>query len=97
MSKHIEAQAVLKVAGLAKLRLSEEEVQRFGEQLSQIVGYVDQLSTVDTSNVEPLDHVLDVTDALRDDTVISSLERESALSNAPKKDDETFLVPPVLG
>lgn len=97
MSKHIEAQEVLKVAGLAKLRLSEEEVQRFGEQLSQIVGYVDQLSTVDTSNVEPLDHVLDVTDALRDDTVISSLERESALSNAPKKDDETFLVPPVLG
>lgn len=97
MSKHIEAQEVLKVAGLAKLRLSEEEVQRFGEQLSQVVGYVDQLSTVDTSNVEPLDHVLDVTDALRDDTVISSLERESALSNAPKKDDETFLVPPVLG
>ena len=97
MSKHIEAQEVLKVAGLAKLRLTEEEVQRFGEQLSQIVGYVDQLSTVDTSNVEPLDHVLDVTDALRDDTVISSLERESALSNAPKKDDETFLVPPVLG
>ena len=97
MSKHIEAQEVLKVAGLAKLRLTEEEVQRFGEQLSQIVGYVDQLSTVDTSNVEPLDHVLDVTDALRDDTVVSSLERESALSNAPKKDDETFLVPPVLG
>lgn len=97
MSKHIEAQEVLKVAGLAKLRLSEEEVQRFGEQLSQIVGYVDQLSTVDTSNVEPLDHVLDVTDALRDDVVTPSLERESALSNSPKKDDETFLVPPVLG
>lgn len=97
MSKHIEAEEVLKVAGLAKLRLSEEEVQRFGEQLSQIVGYVDQLSTVDTSNVEPLDHVLDVTDALRDDVVTPSLERESALSNAPKKDDETFLVPPVLG
>ena len=97
MSKHIEAQEVLKVAGLAKLRLSEEEVQRFGEQLSQIVGYVDQLSTVDTSNVEPLDHVLDVTDALRDDVVTPSIERESALSNAPKKDDETFLVPPVLG
>jgi aspartyl-tRNA(Asn)/glutamyl-tRNA(Gln) amidotransferase subunit C len=97
MSKNIDAQEVLKVAGLAKLRLSEEEVQRFGEQLSQIVGYVDQLSSVDTQNVEPLDHVLDVTDALRDDSIAPSLPRESALSNAPKKDGETFLVPPVLG
>ena len=85
------------MAKLAKLQLTEEEVKRLVDELSQIVGYVDQLSSVDTTNVAPLDHVLDVTDALRDDTVISSLPRESALLNAPKKDGETFLVPPVLG
>ena len=97
MTPGIESKDVLKVAKLAKLQLTEEEVKRLGDELSQIVGYVDQLSSVDTTNVAPLDHVLDVTDALRDDTVISSLPRESALSNAPKKDGETFLVPPVLG
>ncbi|MEC7603293.1 MAG: Asp-tRNA(Asn)/Glu-tRNA(Gln) amidotransferase subunit GatC [Planctomycetota bacterium] len=97
MTTGIESKDVLKVAKLAKLQLTEEEVKRLGDELSQIVGYVDQLSSVDTTNVAPLDHVLDVTDALRDDTVISSLPRESALSNAPKEDGETFLVPPVLG
>ena len=97
MSTVIESKDVLKVAKLAKLQLTEEEVNRLVDELSQIVGYVDQLSSVDTTNVAPLDHVLDVTDALRDDTVISSLPRESALSNAPKEDGETFLVPPVLG
>lgn len=97
MTTGIESKDVLKVAKLAKLQLTEEEVKRLVDELSQIVGYVDQLSSVDTTNVAPLDHVLDVTDALRDDTVISSLPRESALSNAPKEDGETFLVPPVLG
>ena len=97
MTTGIESKDVLKVAKLAKLQLTEEEVTRLVDELSQIVGYVDQLSSVDTTNVAPLDHVLDVTDALRDDTVISSLPRESALSNAPKEDGETFLVPPVLG
>ena len=97
MTTGIESKDVLKVAKLAKLQLTEEEVKRLVAELSQIVGYVDQLSSVDTTNVAPLDHVLDVTDALRDDTVISSLPRESALSNAPKEDGETFLVPPVLG
>ena len=97
MTTGIESKDVLKVAKLAKLQLTEEEVKRLVDELSQIVGYVDQLSSVDTTKVAPLDHVLEVTDALRDDTVISSLPRESALSNAPKEDGETFLVPPVLG
>ena len=97
MTTGIESKDVLKVAKLAKLQLTEEEVKRLVDELSQIVGYVDQLSSVDTTNVAPLAHVLDVTDALRDDTVISSLPRESALSNPPKEDRETFLVPPVLG
>ena len=86
MTTGIESKDVLKVAKLAKLQLTEEEVKRLVDELSQIVGYVDQLSSVDTTNVAPLDHVLDVTDALRDDIVISSLPRESALSNAPKED-----------
>ena len=86
MTTGIESKDVLKVAKLAKLQVTEEEVKRLVDELSQIVGYVDQLSSVDTTNVAPLDHVLDVTDALRDDIVISSLPRESALSNAPKED-----------
>jgi aspartyl-tRNA(Asn)/glutamyl-tRNA(Gln) amidotransferase subunit C len=89
-------QDVEKVALLARLKLSDEELDHFTEQLSQIVTYVDQLAELDTENVEPLAHPLDVTNVFREDEVRPSIDREQALANAPKQDSEFYLVPPVL-
>lgn len=89
-------QEVEKVALLARLKLTEEELDHFTEQLGQILAYVDQLAELDTENVEPLAHPLDVTNVFREDEVQPSIDRDKALANAPKRDAEFYLVPPVL-
>jgi aspartyl-tRNA(Asn)/glutamyl-tRNA(Gln) amidotransferase subunit C len=89
-------QEVEKVALLARLKLSEEELDHFTEQLGQIVDYVAQLAELDTEDVEPLAHPLDVTNVFREDEVQPSIDREAALANAPKRAAEFYLVPPVL-
>ena len=87
---------VAKVALLARLRLTPEELQTFTGQLNSIVGFVDQLGELDTKDVEPLAHGIDVRNVFRDDVLGPSLPREEALANAPKRNDEGFLVPAVL-
>ncbi len=87
---------VEKVALLARLRLSPDELELMTTQLNKIVEYVEQLREVDTTDVEPLAHPLPVTNVFRRDEVRPSLPREEALRNAPDHDDEFFLVPPVL-
>ncbi len=88
---------VRKVAGLAKLQFSEQELSHFTEQLGGIVSFVEQLSQVDVAGVEPMSHPLEVHSVTRADFLRSGLLREDALANAPKNDGEYFLVPPVLG
>lgn len=88
---------VEKVALLARLRLTPHELEMMTEQLGQVLGYIDQLQEVDTDDVEPLAHSLDLHNVLVDDELQPSLPREKALAAAPKSDDECFLVPPVLG
>lgn len=88
---------VEKVALLARLRLSPDELQTMTQQLGQVLQYIDQLQEVDTTDVEPLAHSLDLQNVLADDELQPSLPREKALAAAPKSDDEFFLVPPVLG
>lgn len=87
---------IRKVASLARLEFSEAELTQFTEQLGKIVNFVEQLSEVETSGVEPLAHPLEVHSVLRPDQRAPSLEREAALANAPSHDDEFFLVPPVM-
>jgi aspartyl-tRNA(Asn)/glutamyl-tRNA(Gln) amidotransferase subunit C len=87
---------VAKVALLARLRLSQEELATFTTQLNTIVDYVAQLQELDTAGVEPLAHGVEVRNVFRDDVRGPSLEREKALANAPKKDHVGFLVPAVL-
>ncbi len=87
---------VEKVSRLARLRLSEEELDRMTGQLGEILGYISLLSELDTGSVEPMAHSLDVTTVFRDDAVQPSLEREAALANAPHRDAECYLVPAVL-
>ena len=88
---------VEKVSLLARLELSDAEVDAMTSQLGQVLGYVEQLSALDTDGVEPMAHALDVANVLADDLLQPSLPRESALANAPHHDDECYLVPAVLG
>lgn len=87
---------VAKVAVLARLRLSPDELQTFTGQLNAIVGFVEQLQALDTSDVEPLAHGIDMHNVFRDDVLGPALPREKALANAPKRNEEGFLVPAVL-
>lgn len=87
---------VEKVAGLARLKLTEDEISEMTEKLSQVISYVAVLDEIDVSNVEPMAHVADVTNVLREDAVRVSLTREAALANAPKTDGKYFLVPQIL-
>jgi aspartyl-tRNA(Asn)/glutamyl-tRNA(Gln) amidotransferase subunit C len=88
---------VEKVSLLARLSLSDEELDRMTSQMGDILGYVDLLSELDTEQVEPMAHALDVANVFRDDAVQPSLDREAALGNAPHRDEECYLVPAVLG
>lgn len=87
---------VEKVALLARLRFTPEELDQFTSQLSQILSYVGQLGELDTDDVEPLSHPLELRNVFREDELGESLPRDVALANAPCHDGEFFLVPPVL-
>jgi len=87
---------VAKVAILARLRLSPEELETFTGQLNSIVDYVAQLQELDTTGVEPLAHGIELRNVFRDDVRGPALEREQALANAPKRNQASFLVPAVL-
>ena len=93
----ISREEVEKVSLLGRLVLSEAELDRMTSQLGQILDYMGLLSEVDTEQVEPLAHALDVCDVFRDDRVRPSLSRDQALANSPNRDDECYLVPAVLG
>jgi aspartyl-tRNA(Asn)/glutamyl-tRNA(Gln) amidotransferase subunit C len=88
---------VEKVALLARLRLTDAELETITGQLAQIVGYVDQLGEVNTEGVEPMAHAIEVENVFRDDQVAPSLPRDEALANAPHHNDQGYLVPAVLG
>ncbi len=87
---------VEKIALLGRLLLSDEELQRMTVQLGDILGYMDLLGEVDTTNVEPMAHALDMANVFRDDVARPSLDRGQALANAPHRDEECYLVPAVL-
>jgi aspartyl-tRNA(Asn)/glutamyl-tRNA(Gln) amidotransferase subunit C len=84
------------VAKLARLELSDAELETMTRQLGQIVDYVAQLQQVDTQGVEPLAHALDVSNVFRDDEPAPSLPVDEALSNAPKRAGDFYSVPAVL-
>ena len=84
------------VARLARLRLTEEEKEKFGKQLNQILKYVEKLNELDTENVEPTSHVVPLQNVLREDEVKPSLPVEDVLSNAPDKKGNYFKVPRII-
>jgi len=82
---------VKKVAKLANLPLSEEEIVKSSEQLSKILDYVDQLSNVDIKNIEPIFNVVGSSNVMSDDTPRVSLSQDEALKNASQKKNGFFI------
>lgn len=94
---HISEDDVRKVAVLSRLRLSDEQVHQYAEQLEAVLGYVDTMNEVDIEDVEPMAHAVDQTNVLRDDVPSEPLPTETILERAPKADGAFFEVPKVLG
>jgi aspartyl-tRNA(Asn)/glutamyl-tRNA(Gln) amidotransferase subunit C len=85
---------VLHVAALARLELTEDEIDRLAGQLNDILAAVGKVSELDLSDVLPTSHPLDVVNAFRPDEPRPSLALEDAFANAPERDGDHFRVPP---
>lgn len=96
MAGTIDEAQVRKVAKLARLELSDQEVAEFTGQLIAILDYVEKMNELDTGAVEPLAHSLPVSNVFREDLARDSLGPEATLANAPKRDEQFFLVPKIL-
>ena len=92
----ITSDEVKKLAALSKLSITDDEVDKYSRELSDILDYVSQLENVDTRNVEPLLNVLDQVNDSKPDEPKPSITQKLALKNAPKTSDELFQVPEVM-
>ncbi len=84
------------IADLAKIGLSEDEVELFREQLSAVLDYAAALQRLDTGAIPPTARVLERTNVMRPDVAAPSLPVEDVLANAPSRQDDFFCVPPVI-
>jgi aspartyl-tRNA(Asn)/glutamyl-tRNA(Gln) amidotransferase subunit C len=89
----ITREDVLHVAGLARLELTEEEIERLGEQLNAILEAVGKVAELDLDDVPPTSHPLDLANVWAEDDPRTSLTVEEALANAPEREDGFFRVP----
>ena len=92
----VSLEEVRHVAKLARLSFSPEEEKAMAEDLSKILGYMQQLNELDTSEVPPMSHVLDRVDVFREDKAEHRVTRQEALKNAPDHTEEYFRVPRVI-
>ncbi len=97
MNEAITEQQVKHVAKLARLNLSDDEIRMFTRQLGEILSYVEKLSELDTSDVEPTAHAAPLKNVFREDKATQGIGIESVLKNAPSRDGNFFTVPKVLG
>jgi aspartyl-tRNA(Asn)/glutamyl-tRNA(Gln) amidotransferase subunit C len=84
------------VARLARIALTPEEEEKFGAQLSHVLGYIEKLNQLDVSGIEPTAHAVPLVNVVRPDEVRPSLTNEEALRNAPAKANGLFLVPKIV-
>lgn len=92
----ITVKDTLDVALLARLELTNEDIEMYTKQLDAILEYVAVLDSADTSNVQPTAHVLPLKNVMRKDQIVPSLDRELALANAPVQEDGYFKVPKIM-
>ena len=92
----ISKEDVKYIANLARISLTDKEVEHFQKQLEGILSYIDLLKKLDVSNTAPTFHVLDIKNVTRTDTVKPSLESKKVLDNAPATEGQFFKVPKVI-
>ena len=97
MSERLSSDAVAKVARLARLELSPDELDRATHQLSDMLGHFDDIDALDLSDVEPMNQPYPLVNVMRDDRVEPTLDRDEVMVAAPESDDGRFWVPPILG
>ena len=92
----ISKDEVKETAELARLEFSDEQLEKFTGQLGGILEHIEDLNELDTENIEPTSHVLELSTPLREDKVQQLITVEEALANAPEKNDDFFVVPKVI-
>jgi len=92
----IQRKDVEHVARLARLALTDAEIERMREQLNGILAYIEKLNELDTSDVEPTSHAVPLVNVMRDDEAGPCLPREEALANAPDRAGAFFRVPRII-
>ena len=97
MAGRISRDEVAHVAGLARLRLTDEELGRFTEQLAAVLDHAAGVAALDTAGVPPTAHPLPLANVLRDDTPVPGLDRDEVLAAAPAAEEGRFRVPRILG
>ena len=93
----LSRELVLKIARLARLHLSDDEVPVLAKELDGIFQFVRQLEKIDVSEIEPMSHVHGVTNVFRDDAVVAPLSVEETLKNAPDSSGRFIRVPIIVG
>ena len=97
MTQRISRDDVAHVAWLARLRLSDEELERFTSQLGDVLDHADDVAALDLDDVTPTSHPYPLTNVMRADVPELGLDRAEVLAQAPDTEDGQFRVPPVLG
>lgn len=97
MPARISRADVAHVARLARLELTDDELEQFTEQLAAVLEHAHDVEALDTSGVEPTAHPLPLRNVLREDRVVPSLDCHEVLAQAPESEAERFKVPRILG
>jgi aspartyl-tRNA(Asn)/glutamyl-tRNA(Gln) amidotransferase subunit C len=93
---NIDKETVEKVAHLARLDLAEDEKKEMIADMNKILGFMDKLNEIDTSGIEPLVYMTNEINVVREDVIKHEITHEEALLNAPKHDEDYFLVAKVI-
>ena len=93
---NITKEEVLHVAALARLTIDDADVEGFARNLGDILAHAESLGQVDTTNVAPTSHAVEICNAFRTDEMTGHLESEATLANAPESEDGSFVVPKVI-
>jgi aspartyl-tRNA(Asn)/glutamyl-tRNA(Gln) amidotransferase subunit C len=96
-STRLTREDVAHVADLARLHLTDEELELFTEQLAEVLDHVEDIASLDLAGVAPTAHAMALTNVLRPDEVWPGIDRDEALAQAPEVEDHRFRVPPILG
>ena len=92
----VDRNMVRRIAKLARIKVSEEDVPRLESELNSILKWIEMLNEVDTSNAEPLTSVVRMQMKMREDVVTASQDPDAVIANAPIKDDHFYVVPKVV-